>query len=320
MLEEPARMAREDLVGLKSLAEKYPWFSGAQLLRTVGDRISGDVLFDETLRTTAAHLPSRSVLYDLVTTPPPPPVKLQVVKTQTAKTAPTSTASPIVMEEPMERAPSYPVIEIPDELAAPEAIEESPATEEPVVRASANGTDPLGEELEEQIMRSALAGAYDLTLREQLSAVEPPRAQGRRELSDQPIIPEPKPAHTVVPVNARLSFTDWLDQANAAPPITPVTAGVSTAVAPPMVDSNAAPAAPFERLDTAELLDRFIQQANPAPPPRPAFFAPQEAGKRSLDDTVGLVTETLARIYAKQGNLPKAIETYRRLALKYPEK
>ena len=33
-----------------------------------------------------------------------------------------------------------------------------------------------------------------------------------------------------------------------------------------------------------------------------------------------MVTETLARVYAKQGNLPKAIEAYRRLALKYPEK
>jgi cytochrome c-type biogenesis protein CcmH/NrfG len=33
-----------------------------------------------------------------------------------------------------------------------------------------------------------------------------------------------------------------------------------------------------------------------------------------------MVTETLARIYEKQGNLPKAIDAYYRLALKYPEK
>jgi tetratricopeptide (TPR) repeat protein len=33
-----------------------------------------------------------------------------------------------------------------------------------------------------------------------------------------------------------------------------------------------------------------------------------------------LVTETLARIYEKQGNLQKAIDAYRKLALKYPEK
>jgi cytochrome c-type biogenesis protein CcmH/NrfG len=33
-----------------------------------------------------------------------------------------------------------------------------------------------------------------------------------------------------------------------------------------------------------------------------------------------MVTETLARIYVKQGNLPKAIDAYRRLALKFPEK
>ncbi|MCB0815344.1 MAG: hypothetical protein KDB87_19545 [Flavobacteriales bacterium] len=50
------------------------------------------------------------------------------------------------------------------------------------------------------------------------------------------------------------------------------------------------------------------------------FFTPQQAAKRSLDDTSGLVTETLARIYEKQGNLPKAIDAYRRLGLKYPEK
>jgi TolA-binding protein len=32
------------------------------------------------------------------------------------------------------------------------------------------------------------------------------------------------------------------------------------------------------------------------------------------------VTETLARIHEQQGNYAKAIETYRRLALKYPDK
>jgi predicted Zn-dependent protease len=33
-----------------------------------------------------------------------------------------------------------------------------------------------------------------------------------------------------------------------------------------------------------------------------------------------MVTETLAKVYVKQGNLPKAIEAYHKLALKYPEK
>ncbi|MBK7944044.1 MAG: hypothetical protein IPJ85_01475 [Flavobacteriales bacterium] len=70
----------------------------------------------------------------------------------------------------------------------------------------------------------------------------------------------------------------------------------------------------------SELIDRFIRQQPPEIPPKPAFFTPQQAAKKSLDDTAGLVTETLATIYARQGNIPKAMEAYRRLALKYPDK
>ena len=105
--------------------------------------------------------------------------------------------------------------------------------------------------------------------------------------------------------DARLRFTDWLSAADVPEPI---------ASSPlPTIE-------PLEQLDTEALIDRFIEQANPAPVQRNPFFTPQEAGKRSMDDTVGLVTETLARIYVKQGNLQKAIATYGRLALKHPEK
>ena len=69
-----------------------------------------------------------------------------------------------------------------------------------------------------------------------------------------------------------------------------------------------------------DLIDRFIRQQEPPPLPKSEFYTPQQAGKRSLDDSDGLVTETLAKVYVKQGNLPKAIDTYYKLGLKYPEK
>ena len=68
------------------------------------------------------------------------------------------------------------------------------------------------------------------------------------------------------------------------------------------------------------LIDQFIAHSTPPPVARTGFFKPQVVAKQSLDDTSGLVTETLARIHAQQGNLAKAIETYQRLALKYPDK
>lgn len=50
------------------------------------------------------------------------------------------------------------------------------------------------------------------------------------------------------------------------------------------------------------------------------FFAPDIKAKESLIENEHLVTETLARIYALQGNINKAIRAYEILSLKFPQK
>lgn len=50
------------------------------------------------------------------------------------------------------------------------------------------------------------------------------------------------------------------------------------------------------------------------------FFVAEQKAKESLLENEELVTETLAKIYALQGNVNKAIRAYQILSLKYPNK
>ncbi|MDB4323874.1 hypothetical protein N9963_00565 [Crocinitomicaceae bacterium] len=50
------------------------------------------------------------------------------------------------------------------------------------------------------------------------------------------------------------------------------------------------------------------------------FFSPIEKAKESLNTESLPISETLAKIYALQGNFPKSISAYHQLSLKYPKK
>lgn len=385
LLEEPGRATREDAAALGAMAEQYPWFTGAQLLRAASERAQGNVLADEALRIAAAHLPSRAVLHDLVQRASAPPAPLRVVKPLPAPPATTDAheapaAAPSVSEhvaiplppiappapearvepepagqahapasgatapEPVRleaEAPRAATVIMPSDAPLQERWSETPQPgpmeldEVPPAPSQAPAEAPLAEQttandaLDRQITEAALASAFDLTYLESLRTPPAP---------SEPAVAQPEP-ESVAPLASpasRLRFTDWLATASsatassalplqrtpspAAAPVAPVGTQPQAATAAALPPPPAKPATQEGALSASTLIDRFIRQQPPEIPPKPAFFTPQQAAKKSLDDTAGLVTETLARIYQQQGNIPKAIEAYRRLALKYPEK
>ena len=68
------------------------------------------------------------------------------------------------------------------------------------------------------------------------------------------------------------------------------------------------------------IIDRFIQDEPKISRPRTAFFSPTDTSMRSNLDDEEIVSETLALLYAKQGNIQKAIHIYEKLSLLNQEK
>ena len=77
---------------------------------------------------------------------------------------------------------------------------------------------------------------------------------------------------------------------------------------------------PKKKLSKAELIDKFIAENPSISRPKAEFFNPISAAQSSNRDEENIISETLAKIYAKQGFFDKAISTYQKLMLKYPEK
>lgn len=70
-----------------------------------------------------------------------------------------------------------------------------------------------------------------------------------------------------------------------------------------------------------ELVDRFIKtEPRISSPSKADFFSPVFMAKKSVTDDEEIVSETLAKVYEKQGNLQKARRIYQKLILVNPDK
>lgn len=68
------------------------------------------------------------------------------------------------------------------------------------------------------------------------------------------------------------------------------------------------------------LISRFIDSNPRIDPSKSKFYSPVDMARNSVIENEEIVSETLAAIYAKQGNISKAIRSYEILSLKYPDK
>lgn len=326
LLENPLQVGQEDLPALRSMTERFPWFSGAHLLLATGEHTTGDVLFTEHLRITAAHLPSRTNLFELVQ---------EGSKVKMDLSPPASSAANAVLQEGAKvkmDPPSPHHVEGSETAFGNQAhveevgvatktrpIDRRPA--EPEIQAS-----PEEDPLDAQIRQAAWVSNFDLARSSPLEPPAPPLTHGQDELRKS-VMPTPLPSTEsstdgsvsnvtearIPPGERKLKFTDWLEQ-DPSSILAMSNQGAKEEKA--AMERREA----LEKADAQALLDRFIQRSDtPATATKVPFFNPHQTAKRSLLDD-GMVSETLAKVHEQQGNFAKAIEVYDRLAMKHPEK
>jgi hypothetical protein len=295
-IEDPHKLDQQSVMKLRALVEDFPYFQSAHILLSLASRKWDSTTFQQSIGKTAIITGSRAHLFRLVksmedgTVVGPETDALQ----QTQKT---DVTTPIHETETVTESTN--ILKHIEIAAEPVIDKEETPLVEPVVEAEQSKTaeEILEQEIEKQVVESFV----------------------EKKILKIPEVHQPKEK-----IISPSDFTGWLDflkdhKASDAPKTSEKAENKALAK-----DETAAkdkkPQA--RKLRNMALIDKIID-ANPGlikNKETVKFYTPDVKAKESLAENEHLVTETLARIYALQGNINKAINAYEILSLKYPQK
>lgn len=294
----PSLLAGASLSDLEKLTTDFPYSSITHLLYVKALSEQKSIHFHSRLKLTAAHVFDRSVLYYLINPEETPTVK---------ETAAMPSVVALKQEVPVAVKTNIPG--------------ETPQKEIPA------GLDALILQVKALSTRD-IPALDDLTSR--LSSLEKDHVKrvediaqaylALREIALTAHLPEPVSEDPVMenPLTGKLTVTEPVSEEPATEKV-----AIPTEIQPIKIDPEITPPAtvkPKHSVKKADLIDKFIETAPSMPKPKKDFFSPSDMAHTSTVDKEDLVSETLAAIHLKQGNIQKALKIYQRLCLIIPEK
>ncbi len=318
--EAPDQVSAADVPLLESLVAEYPAAVPLWWLYVRAVQRAEAPQFSQVLQRCAAVSPDRSALMAWVEAPLLPVAATDRPAAPAERVAPAKPAAPVEPVAPAKPAPpAAPAVEVPTvpEAAAPQAPVPAPKVVVPQAPAEVN-LDALPEKVREQILR---ARALKAKLTQGSSQPEVPAAAS--QVSTEPA-PKPSPGSaTKSPRSAAVKpAAPPAPETVAAPPAPEALRGGSEQESAPDLSPFArfvAQLAEQNRPKSEDLIDQFLT-ANPRISPVSKDAPVAEVRTQPDAQVTGLVTETLARMYAEQGHVAKAIQAYEILKLRVPEK
>ena len=313
IIKQPHLIESAHLADLEVLVNEYPFFESAHLLYTKGLHKYQVINYSKQLRKTAIVVNSRSVLYELLHQPEiqvtevlnkvdllPESIEVTEPQKNTGSVSVTNNDIKVIYVNTVANT-TFPnqqsegIKENNDEINIIKAIENE--TEVPVQEFS---EVKLNQTIEQEINKSIIQSYVETDI------IKTP------QLHKEEIL-EPS------------SFTDWLKTIQKEAhtfQIETKTEKESTqeiTIKEEKKVENDKKSSFFSQ--NKQIIDKIIE----SDPGRiklgtGKFFTPAIDAKQSLLENEHLVTETLAKIYALQGNISKAIRAYEILSLKFPQK
>ncbi len=300
LLANPQNINDTDLSDLKAVVNKYPYFQSARALALKALHNRDSYLYNDALKVTAAYTTDRDILFEYITSE-------RFVQNEISQLIKQHDAATIALEVVSEDVSEEVGLEIDRQLKAelkkaeailnPKLFERKLESVEEILENAATHEKRSSEEINAAIWEATSEKTPEETL-----AV------------DKPIPFTQKDTH---------SFSEWLKLTQAKPikreEIAASSEAISKDTSADQEEKETQDSSQEERDRKFALIEKFIQDRPKVLPkdqraPQENLAAPYTQGSDTL------MTETLATVYVQQKNYTKAIQAYKILILKNPEK